>query len=90
MLEVKNLSVFYGPIEAVQDVSIKVKEGNIVTGIGPNGAGRTTMFSSIAGLLHRRGGQIRVFGEPDDGAGAERLVARGRPWCLRPASFLDK
>lgn len=58
MLEVANLSVNYGSIEAVRDISFKVPEGKIVTLIGANGAGKTTTLSSISGLLRAGRGKI--------------------------------
>ena len=55
VLEVKDLSVAYGKVEAVSKVSIAVGEGQIVTVIGPNGAGKTTTLSAIMGLLPSTG-----------------------------------
>ena len=55
VLEVSNLTVAYGKVEALSDASITVGEGQIVTVIGPNGAGKTTMLSAIMGLLPSRG-----------------------------------
>jgi len=51
ILEVEDLCVAYGKVEALHHVGIKVGEGQIVTVIGPNGAGKTTMLSSIMGVL---------------------------------------
>jgi len=58
MLEIKNLSVSYGVITALQEVSLEIKQGSIVTLIGGNGAGKTTTLKTISGLLRPRGGQI--------------------------------
>ena len=76
VLEVKDLSVAYGKVEAVSKISLAVGEGQIVTVIGPNGAGKTTTLSAIMGLLPSRGevafdGSIEVVPE------VERMVARG-------------
>ena len=55
LLEVRNLSVRYGKVEAVHDVSIEAGEGRIVSVIGPNGAGKTTLLGAIMGLLPAHG-----------------------------------
>ena len=55
LLQIRDLSVSYGKVEAVHGVSLDVPEGKIVTVIGPNGAGKTTMLSAIVGLLQSRG-----------------------------------
>ena len=62
-LEVKDLHVFYGKIEAIKGVSIVVNEGEIVTLIGANGAGKTTMLKTISGLRPASSGQIIFNGE---------------------------
>lgn len=58
MLEVKNLSVFYGVIQAIKDISFEVNEGEIVTLIGANGAGKTTTLHSLMGLIPAQSGTI--------------------------------
>jgi branched-chain amino acid transport system ATP-binding protein len=58
MLEIKNLSVSYGAINALQGISLQIKDGDIVTLIGANGAGKTTTLKTISGLLKARGGEI--------------------------------
>ncbi|MEI8168041.1 MAG: ABC transporter ATP-binding protein [Rhodoferax sp.] len=55
ILEVKNLRVTYGKVEALHDVSLTIRRGEIVTVIGPNGAGKTTLLASLMGLLPARG-----------------------------------
>ena len=62
MLEIKNLAVNYGVISALQDVSLSVKQGGIVTLIGANGAGKTTTLKAVSGLLKTRGGEILYEG----------------------------
>lgn len=76
ILEVRNLSVAYGKVEALSNAAITVGEGQIVTVVGPNGAGKTTMLSAIMGLLPSRGDMVfdGVAGETPD---VEELVARG-------------
>jgi branched-chain amino acid transport system ATP-binding protein len=76
LLEVRSLSVRYGKVEAVHDVSLAAGEGRIVTVIGPNGAGKTTLLAAIMGLLPSQG-DIRYQGEPVAGLSVEDRVARG-------------
>uniref|UniRef100_UPI0038B32CC3 ABC transporter ATP-binding protein n=1 Tax=Luteipulveratus halotolerans TaxID=1631356 RepID=UPI0038B32CC3 len=63
MLEVDNISVHYGRIQAIHDMSLTVEEGEIVSLIGANGAGKTTTMRTLAGLLNLSGGSIRFDGE---------------------------
>jgi branched-chain amino acid transport system ATP-binding protein len=77
VLEVQNLCVSYGKVEALHHVSIKVERGKIVTVIGPNGAGKTTMLAAIIGLLPRTSGTITFLGETLQEVEVERMVARG-------------
>ncbi len=58
MLKVKNLSVNYGMIQAVKDISFEVNEGEIVSLIGANGAGKTTILRTISGLVRPSSGSI--------------------------------
>ena len=76
LLEVRNLSVAYGKVEALSNAGITVGEGQIVTVVGPNGAGKTTMLSAIMGLLPSRG-EIVFDGVTDDMPDVEDMVARG-------------
>ncbi|WRS26360.1 ABC transporter ATP-binding protein [Oscillospiraceae bacterium MB08-C2-2] len=64
MLEIKNLSVRYGHIEALNDVSFQVNKGSIVSIIGSNGAGKSTLLNTISGLVKRCGGEILLDGTP--------------------------
>jgi len=63
MLEIKNLSVSYGAINALHGISLQIKDGDIVTLIGANGAGKTTTLKTISGLLKARGGEILYGGQ---------------------------
>ena len=63
LLEVKELSVSYGDVRALHDVSLQVEEGSIVALVGVNGAGKTTLLKTVSGLLHPLGGQILFMGE---------------------------
>jgi branched-chain amino acid transport system ATP-binding protein len=76
ILDVERLSVAYGNVLAVRDVSLHVASGTIVTVIGPNGAGKTTLLAAIAGLLPAQG-DIRCFGETATPWPVEERVGRG-------------
>jgi branched-chain amino acid transport system ATP-binding protein len=77
LLEVRGLTVRYGPVAAVRDVSVRVARGRITAVIGPNGAGKTTLLSAVAGLLPCAGGEIRLDGADVTGAGVEENAGRG-------------
>ena len=57
MLKVDNINVYYGAIHAIKNVSFQVNEGEIVTLIGANGAGKSTILKTISGLLHTKTGR---------------------------------
>ena len=76
VLQVERLSVAYGKVLAVRDVSLRVGSGTIVTVIGPNGAGKTTLLAAIAGLLPAEG-DVRWFGQSVSAWPVEERVARG-------------
>ncbi len=63
MLEVRNLSVSYGPVRVLTGIDLQVPDGEIVALIGPNGAGKTTTLNAIAGLLPRDGGDVLLDGQ---------------------------
>jgi branched-chain amino acid transport system ATP-binding protein len=77
MLEVDEISVFYGNIAAVKDLSLRVEQGEIVTLIGSNGAGKSTTLRTISGLLKPRSGHLRFLGKPISGIPAHEVVQRG-------------
>ncbi|HFI0103107.1 ABC transporter ATP-binding protein [Streptococcus suis] len=77
MLEVKNLSVNYGVIEAVKDVSFEVNEGEVVTLIGANGAGKTSILRTISGLVRPSVGTISFLGNEIQKVPARKIVADG-------------
>jgi branched-chain amino acid transport system ATP-binding protein len=81
MLTVKDLNVFYGSIHAVKGVSFEVDEGEIVTLIGANGAGKSTTLNTVAGLLKPRTGSIEFEGESLVGVPAHKMVSRGIALC---------
>ena len=77
ILEVNDLCVSYGKVEALHHVSLKVRAGEIVTVIGPNGAGKSTLLGAIMGLLPRGSGEV-IFGGVAQGAvEVEQMVAMG-------------
>ena len=77
MLELKNVHTYYGRIHALQGVSIEVRKGEIVTLIGANGAGKTTILKTISGLLHAREGKVRFQGADITQRAAHDLVRLG-------------
>lgn len=77
MLKIEHLSVNYGGIEAVRDISFEVPEGAIITLIGANGAGKSTTLRSIAGLLKPKSGSITYNGEELIGKPTDQIVGRG-------------
>ena len=76
-LEVKNIHTFYGNIEALKGVSLSVEEGEIVTLIGSNGAGKSTTLNTICGILKPRAGEIHLETERIDHLPAHLIVTRG-------------
>ncbi len=77
MLEVKELSVAYGDVRALWDVSLEVEEGSIVALVGANGAGKTTLLKAISGLLRPAGGQIIFEGKDLVQLNTQHRVDRG-------------
>ena len=77
MLKVDNINVYYGNIHAVKDVSFEVNEGEIVTLIGANGAGKSTTLKTISGLLHPKTGDILYKGKSIKGVRAHKIVEAG-------------
>ncbi|GAA2344518.1 MULTISPECIES: ABC transporter ATP-binding protein [Streptomyces] len=77
LLEVEDLRVAYGKIEAVKGISFTVEAGQVVTLIGTNGAGKTTTLRTLSGLLQPLGGSIRFDGKPLNGIPAHKIVALG-------------
>ena len=77
MLEVKNISVYYGRIAAVKNLSFVVRPGEIVTFVGANGAGKTTTMRTLSGLLRASQGQIRFCGEDIAAQESHKIVAAG-------------
>ena len=81
MLEIKQLSVSYGAIKALHEISLSVKSGAIVTLIGGNGAGKTTTLRAISGMVKPQAGQILFEGKPINGLPPHKLVGLGIAHC---------
>jgi len=77
MLEVENVNTYYGQIHALKDVSITVDKGEVVTIIGANGAGKSTMLKTTSGLLRPRRGKITLEGDDITGMKAHEIVMKG-------------
>ncbi|KPC93917.1 ABC transporter ATP-binding protein [Streptomyces albus] len=77
LLEVEDLRVAYGKIEAVKGISFTVEAGEVVTLIGTNGAGKTTTLRTLSGLLKPLAGKITFEGQPLNGVGAHKIVSMG-------------
>jgi branched-chain amino acid transport system ATP-binding protein len=77
LLELRDVHTYYGNIHALKGISINVEEGEIVTLIGANGAGKSTTLKTISGLLRPRHGEIVFDGERIDGIPAHGIVAKG-------------
>jgi branched-chain amino acid transport system ATP-binding protein len=77
LLDVKDLRTSYGKIEALRGIDVNVKEGEIVTLIGANGAGKSTTLKTISGQLHPVAGSIEFMGEKINGTPAHKVTAKG-------------
>ena len=77
MLEVRNIQTYYGNIQALKNVSLTINEGEIVTLIGANGAGKSTTLMSICGVTPPRHGEIVFRGQPIQNLSAEKIVSLG-------------
>jgi branched-chain amino acid transport system ATP-binding protein len=77
MLELRDIEVYHGDLQALWGASLEVREGEIVALIGPNGAGKTTLLRTIAGLHRPTAGSIVLAGAPIHGVPAHQIVERG-------------
>ena len=77
LLKLDNISTFYGKIQALKSIDIAVEEGTIVTILGANGAGKTTMMNTIAGLLKPKEGTIHYLGNDVTGRRPDQLLRKG-------------
>lgn len=77
MLKVEDLNVYYGAIHAVKGISFHVEEGEIVTLIGANGAGKSTILQTVSGLLSSKTGYVEFLGEKLQGVQPHKIVSKG-------------
>ncbi len=77
MLKLKNINTYYGNIQALKDVSLEIKEGEIITLIGANGAGKTTTLMSISGIVPPKSGEVLFMGKPINDMTSEKIVSMG-------------
>ena len=77
ILKVDNINVYYGAIHAIKGISFQVNQGEVVTLIGANGAGKSTTLQTISGLLHSRTGSIEFCGENISNTPSHKIVEKG-------------
>ena len=77
MLKVNDINVYYGSIHAIKGVSFEVHQGEVVTLIGANGAGKSTILQTVSGLLRSKTGSIEFLGENLGGVAPHKVVAKG-------------
>ncbi len=90
MLQVENLNVYYGAIHALQGITFNVEQGEIVTLIGANGAGKSTTLRTISGLLRSRTGSIHLNGQDISTLAAEKVVQLGMSHVPEGRKFLRR
>lgn len=81
LLKVEDIHVYYGSIHAIKGISFEVHEGEIVTLIGANGAGKSTTLNTVSGLLKPKSGAVEFKGKSIVGLPANRIVAQGMALC---------
>ena len=81
MLKVEHINVYYGSIHAIKDVSFAVEQGEIVTLIGANGAGKSTILKTVSGLLKPKTGVVEFLGSSLLGVAPHQIVAKGLAQC---------
>ena len=81
LLQVQDVNVYYGSIHAIKNISLQVNEGEIVTLIGANGAGKSTTLNTIAGLLKPKTGSVTFDGHVISGMPANKIVPLGMALC---------
>ena len=81
LLQVENVNVYYGSIHAIKNISLQVNEGEIVTLIGANGAGKSTTLNTISGLLKPKTGSVTFDGRVISGLSANKIVPLGMALC---------
>ena len=81
MLKVDNINVYYGSIHAIKGVSFQVEKGEIVTLIGANGAGKSTILKTVSGLLRPKTGTVEFTGKSIIGVPPHKIVSQGLAQC---------
>jgi len=77
LLELKNVASYYGSVQALKSVSLRVEQGEVVTLLGANGAGKSTTLRTISGLLRPASGEVWFDGQPIHGMATEKIVRLG-------------
>lgn len=77
MLRIKNLGVYHGYVQAIRELSLEVKEGELLAVLGANGAGKSTLLGTVAGLYKPTAGEIIFKGKPITGQKPEQVVRQG-------------
>ena len=77
ILNVENMNVYYGAIHAIKGISFHVDQGEVVTLIGANGAGKSTTLQTVSGLLRSRTGSIQFCGESISNVPSHKIVEKG-------------
>jgi branched-chain amino acid transport system ATP-binding protein len=87
LLQINDLIVLFGEIEALRGVSIGVEEGQVVTLLGANGAGKSTTLRTISGLIRPAAGEVLFDGKSIAGLGPEAIVRLGISTCRRDGGY---
>lgn len=87
ILEVNDLKVSYGAIQAIKGIDMNVAKGEMVALIGANGAGKTTTLKTLAGMLKPSAGQITFAGKAHAAIKSYDLIREGLAWCLKGGAF---
>ena len=77
MLQVRNLDVFYGSVQVVRGVSLDVSEGEVISIVGSNGAGKTTIINTLSGLIPMKSGEVSFLGKRINGLSPHKIVELG-------------
>jgi branched-chain amino acid transport system ATP-binding protein len=77
MLKVSNINVYYGAIHAIKDVSFEVNEGEIVTLIGANGAGKSTILKTVSSMMRSKTGSVSFMDEEISTVESYKLISKG-------------
>ena len=88
MLEIKDLEVFYGVIQAIKGVSFEVGEGEVIALIGANGAGKTTILHTITGLIQAKSGHVFLRDRRSQNFPDTRSCPKGSPMYRKAAGYL--